>query len=161
MGEVRSGVSMIDRTRIMTALLCAGFAMQGAHAATAQLHKSVGTAIYADGVVTAVPGGTTVIDTQTIKCGSTNGCIISVAAMVQAILNSGSGQWQICVLVDATQAAPGCPVQGTVPSSNYVVGNLRANALVNTGTHTVQTEIIMPGAGSIAARESDYTVYKN
>jgi hypothetical protein len=152
---------MSRNTFVVAAFVCAGVALSGAQAATAQLHKTIGTAISSNGVVTAVPSGTTVIDTQTIKCTATNGCIIAVGAMVQAILNSGSGQWQICVLVDSNLAMPGCPVQGIVPSSNYVVGNLRANATANTGTHTVQTEIVMPGAGSIAARESDYTVLKN
>jgi hypothetical protein len=146
---------------LFIALLCASTAVSDAQAAAAKLHKSVGTAISWNGVVTAVPSGTTVIDTQTIKCGSATGCIIATDAMVQAIVDSGSGQWQICVLVDENQAAPGCPVQGIVPSSNYVVGNFRANATVSTGTHTVETEIVMPGAGSVAARESDYTVFKN
>jgi hypothetical protein len=151
---------MIGRALITVALLlCA--ASSGADAAAAKLHKAVGTAISWNGVVTAVPAGTTVIDTQTIKCADTGGCIITIEAMVQAITNSGSGQWQICAVVDGSITGPGCPVQGIVPSSNFVVGNLRANAPVNTGTHTVQTEIVMPGAGSIGARESDYTVLKN
>ncbi|HTT99964.1 MAG TPA: hypothetical protein VMF58_18090 [Rhizomicrobium sp.] len=152
---------MIGKALIFTAALCAGVTTQDAQAATAKLHKIVGTAISANGVVTAVPTGTTVIDTQSIKCGDSNGCTISIAAMVQAISGSGSGQWQICALVDGNLALPGCPVQGVVPSSNYVVGNLRASAIVNSGTHTVVTEIVMPAAGSIAARESDYTVLKN
>ena len=147
--------------RAIIAAVVLGVSVSGAHAAAAQLHKSAGTAISANGLVTAVPSGTSVIDTQTIKCTATSGCIISIEAMVQAISSSSSGQWQICALVDGNLAAPGCPVQGIVPASNYVVGNLRANATVNTGTHTVQTEIVMPAAGNIAARESDYTVLKN
>lgn len=129
--------------------------------AVAQLHKVVGTAIDWNGVVTGVSGGTTTIDTANVKCANASGCIIGVAAMVQAISNGGGGQWAICVLVDGNQAAPGCPTQGIVPTSNYVVGNLRTNTPVATGTHTVVTEIVMPNAGSIAARESDITVYKN
>ena len=152
---------MSTKTFIAATFVCAGFAISGAQAATATLHKVVGTAISANGVVTAVPAGTSVIDTQTIKCGDSNGCTISIAAMVQVISGSGSGQWQICALVDGNLAMPGCPVQGVVPSSNYVVGNLRANAIVASGTHTVVTQIVMPAAGSIAARESDYTVLKN
>jgi hypothetical protein len=152
---------VIQKALIAATLLITTLAAPGAEAATAKLLKSVGTAISANGVVTAVPAGTTVIDTQTIKCAATNGCIIAVVAMVQAISGSGSGQWQICVLVDGNQAGPGCPVQGILPSSNYVVGNLHANATVSSGTHTVETEITMPSAGNIAARESDYTVFKN
>ena len=152
---------MTKKAFIVSVFVCASFAMSGAHAATAKLLKAVGTAISANGVVTAVPAGTTVIDTQKIKCSNADGCIISVAAMVQAISNSGSGQWEICALVDGNLVQPGCPVQGTVPSSNYVVGNLRVDASVDSGTYTLQTEIVMPAAGSIAARESEYTVFKN
>ena len=137
------------------------FAAQPLSAATAKLHKSAGTAIDWNGVVTAIPSGTTVIDTATVKCGATAGCIIGTAVMAQVIANGSSGQWQICVLVDGNQASPGCPVQGEVPTSNYVVGNLRANAPVATGTHTVQFEVMMPSSGNIAAWEADYTVYKN
>lgn len=131
------------------------------YAAPAKLNKLVGTVIGWSGSVTAVPAGTTVIDSKSIKCAGASGCIIAIGTTLQAISNGGAGQWQICVLVDGSQAAPGCPVQGVLPTSNYVVGNLRANATVATGTHTVQTEIVMPAAGSYAAWESDYSVYKN
>lgn len=139
----------------------AGLGMVAADAAPAKLHKIAGTAIAWNGVVTAAPAGTTVIDSQTIKCAATSGCILSIATMVQVISNGSAGQWQICILVDGSQAAPGCPTQGIVPTSNYVVGNLRANAPIATGTHTVLTEIILPSAGNYAAWESDYTVFKN
>ncbi|HWA89704.1 MAG TPA: hypothetical protein VG889_06685 [Rhizomicrobium sp.] len=146
----------------MFIVLAAMLALAGpVHAANAKLHKLVGTAIAANGVVTAVPVGTTVIDTKSIKCGAASGCIIAVDTTLQAISNGSAGPWQICILVDGNQASPGCPVQGTLPTSNYVVGNLRTNAVVVTGTHTVQTEIVMPSAGSYAAWESDYSVYKN
>jgi len=131
-----------------------------AFAATAKLHKSAGTAIDSNGVVTAIPAGTTVIDTATVKCGAASGCIIRAEIMAQVISNT-IGQWQICARVDGSLAGPGCPVQGVVPSSNYIVGNLRANAPVATGTHTVSFEVVMPGSGSIAAWEGDYTVFKN
>ena len=81
--------------------------------------------------------------------------------MAQVIANGSAGQWQICVLVDGSQANPGCPVQGQVPTSNYVVGNLRTNTPVTTGNHTVSFEVTMPSDGNIAAWEADYTVYKN
>jgi hypothetical protein len=152
---------MMTRIWGAAAALTFAFAVPLAGAAPAKLHKLVGTVINWNGVVTAVPAGTSVIDTASIKCANASGCIISVAAMIQAISNGSAGQWQICVLVDGNQAGPGCPVQGIVPTSNYVVGNLHANATVATGTHTVQTEIVMPSAGSYAAWESDYTVYKN
>ncbi len=142
-------------------IVCALALASSANAALAKLHKLIGTAVASNGVVTAVPAGTTVIDTQSIKCSAATGCIIQVSAMVQAISNGSAGQWQICVIVDGSQAGPGCPAQGVVPSSNYVVGNLRANAFVATGTHSVQTEIIMPSNGSYAAWESDCAVYKN
>lgn len=137
--------------------LTAALAFSGAEAA--KLHKAIGTAIDWTGTVTPVSAGTTVIDSATVNCAKTTGCIIGIASMVQVMVNSGSGSWSICVLVDGNQAAPGCPVQGTVPSSNYVVGNLRANVVVASGSHTVQTEIMMPSAGSYAAFESDITVY--
>jgi hypothetical protein len=126
----------------------------------ARLHKAVGTAIDWNGAVTAIPVGTTVIDTTTVKCGAASGCIIRTEIMAQVISN-GVGQWQICARVDGNQAAPGCPVQGVVPTSNYVVGNLRTNTPVATGTHTVSFEVVMPSSGSIAAWEGDYTVFKN
>jgi hypothetical protein len=81
--------------------------------------------------------------------------------MAQVIANGSSGQWQICALVDGSMASPGCPAQGIVPTSNYVVGNIRANATVAPGTHTVAFEVVMPSSGSIAAWEADYTVFKN
>jgi hypothetical protein len=128
---------------------------------TAKLHKTIGTAIDWNGVVTAVPGGTTVIDTNTVKCAPTSGCVIRIDAMVQVIANT-SGLWSICTLVDGNQGEPGgCPVQGVAVPSNYVIGNLRQNVVVATGTHTVQTEIVMPDAGSIAAWESDYTLLRD
>lgn len=148
------------RTFIALAAMLA-LAAGASHAAPAKLNKLVGTVIAWNGAVTAVPAGTTLIDTKSIKCAGAAGCIIAVGTTLQAISGGSAGQWQICILVDGNQAAPGCPVQGIVPTSNYVVGNLRANATVATGTHTVQTEIIMPSAGSIAAWESDYSVYKN
>ena len=151
---------MFQKELIVAALII-GTGMSGAQAAAAKLHKAIGTAISANGVVTAVPAGTSIIDTQTVKCTATGGCIVSIEAMVQAISSGSSGQWQIRALVDGNQAAPGCPVQGIVPTSNYVVGNLRANATVNAGTHTVATEIVMPSSGNIAAREWDYTLLKN
>jgi hypothetical protein len=127
----------------------------------AKLHKTVGTTIDWNGVVTAVPTGTTVIDTNTVKCAAASGCIVRIEAMAQVIANS-SGLWSICTLVDGNQGEPGgCPVQGVAVSSNYVIGNLRQNFVVATGTHTVQTEIVLPDAGSIAAWESDYTLLKN
>ena len=127
----------------------------------AKLHKAIGTAIDWNGAVTSVPAGTTVIDTNTVKCGATTGCIVRIEAMAQVIANS-NGLWSICTLVDGNQGEPGgCPVQGVAVSSNYVIGNLRQNVVVATGTHTVQTEIVMPAAGSIAAWESDYTLLKN
>jgi hypothetical protein len=135
--------------------------LSAAMPAAAKLHKSVGTAIVWNGVVTAIPSGTTVINTATVKCAAAGGCIIGIAAMAQVISNGSQGQWQICVLVDGAQAAPGCPVQGQVPTTNYVVGNLRANAPVATGTHTVTFEVMMPSSGNIAAWEGDYTVYNN
>lgn len=142
-------------------LVSACLAATGAQAAAAKLHKLAGTAFASNGVVTAVPAGTTVIDSETIKCASASGCIIAVGTTVQAISNGSAGLWQICVLVDGNQASPGCPAQGTLPTSNYVVGNLRTNTSVATGTHTVQTEIVMPSNGNYAAWESDYSVYKN
>jgi hypothetical protein len=127
----------------------------------AKLHKTVGTAIDWNGVVTALPAGTSVIDTNTLKCAATSGCIIRIEAMTQVIANTG-GLWSICTLVDGNQGEPGgCPVQGVVAPSNYVIGNLRQNLVVATGTHTVQVEVVMPDAGSIAAWEADYTVLKN
>jgi len=131
-----------------------------AEAAAAKLRKLVGTATASNGVVTAVPSGTTVIDTESIKCANASGCLIEAQVIVQAIASS-AGPWQICVLVDGNQAQPGCPVQGSLPTSNYVVGTLRTNTLVATGTHTVQTEIVMPSAGNYAAWQADYSVYKN
>jgi hypothetical protein len=142
-------------------IVCALALASAAAAAPSKIHKLVGTAIASNGVVTAVPAGTTVIAAQSVKCAVTTGCIFQVSAMVQAISNGSAGQWQICVLVDGSQAGPGCPVQGIVPTSNYVVGNLRANAFVATGTHSVQTEIIMPSNGNYAAWEADCSVYKN
>ncbi len=135
--------------------------LSAAMPAAARLHKSAGTAIDWNGAVTAIPSGTTVIDTATVKCAAAAGCIIGISVMAQVISNGSQGQWQICALVDGTQAAPGCPVQGQVPTTNYVVGNLRANAPVATGTHTVTIEVVMPSNGNIAAWEGDYTVYKN
>jgi len=155
---------MMTKLMMTVACLALSAGVQAARAdnnSVAQLHKVVGTAIDWNGAVTGVPGGTTAIDTANVKCANASGCIIGVAAMVQAISNGSSGQWAICVLVDGNQAAPGCPTQGIVPTSNYVVGNLRTNTPVATGTHVVVTEIVMPDAGSIAARESDITVYKN
>jgi hypothetical protein len=152
---------MIRKAFIVAIVACASFAMHGAQAATAKLHKAVGTAVSVNGVVTAVPSGTSVIDTQTIKCADTNGCVILAASMVQVISNGSAGQWQIGVYIDGNLITPGSPVQGIVPTSNYVVGNLRAAASVATGTHSVQTQLVMPSAGNIAAREFDYTVLKN
>jgi hypothetical protein len=146
---------------IALALAFAGQPVWAETPATAKLHKSVGTAIDWNGVVTAIPAGTTVIDTATVKCGATGGCIIGIEVMAQVIASGSAGQWQICVLVDGSQANPGCPVQGQVPTSNYVAGNLRANAPVATGNHTVSFEVTMPSNGNIAAWEADYTVYKN
>jgi hypothetical protein len=147
--------------RIFIALAATLLLAAPVHAATAKLHKLVGTVIASNGVVTAVPSGTTIIDSQTIKCANTSGCIVAVGTTLQAISNGSAGQWQICILVDGSQISPGCPVQGVLPTTNYVVGNLRSNTPVATGTHTVQTEIVMPSAGSYAAWESDYSVYKN
>ncbi len=135
--------------------------LSAAQAVPARLHKLVGTAIASNGIVTAVPAGTTIIDSQTIKCAATTGCIVDVSAMVQVIANGSAGGWQICILVDGNQAGPGCPVQGTVPTSNYVVGNMRANMAVATGNHQVQTEIVMPSNGNYAAWQAEYSVYKN
>jgi hypothetical protein len=154
----------MNKVTIAAICLALSVAVQAAHAdnsSVAPLHKVVGTAIDWNGAVTGVSGGTTAIDTANVKCANASGCIIGVAAMVQTISNGSGGQWEICVLVDGSQASPGCPTQGIVPTSNYVVGNLRTNTPVATGTHTVVTEIVMPDAGSIAARESDITVYKD
>ena len=145
--------------RLNVLVLVAGLALPFCGAEAARLHKAVGTAIDWTGTVTPVSSGTTTIDSATVNCANAAGCIIGIASMAQVIVSSGSGSWSICVLVDGNQAGPGCPVQGTVPSSNYVVGNLRANATVASGTHTVQTQIVMPSAGSYAAFESDMTVY--
>jgi len=128
--------------------------------AAAKLHKPIGTAIDWNGTVTGLAAGANTIDSKTVKCGATNGCIVDVGSMAQVIANS-NGQWSICVLIDNEQAAPGCPVQGIVPSSNYVVGNLKSNVLVQPGTHTVQMQVQMPGSGSIAAWQVDITLLKN
>ena len=146
---------------VALALAFAGQPLSAATLSTAKLHKSAGTAIDSNGVVTAIAAGTTVIDTATVKCAAAAGCIIGIEVMAQVIANGSAGQWQICARVDGTQAGPGCPVQGQVPTTNYVVGNLRANMPVTTGTHTVSFEVTMPSSGSIAAWEGDYTVYKN
>jgi hypothetical protein len=151
---------MNTKTAIAASLLLALCVQPAAFAAVAKLHKSAGTAIDSNGVVTAIPSGTTVIDSATVKCGAASGCIIRTEVMAQVISNS-IGQWQVCARVDGNLSAPGCPVQGVVPTSNYVVGNLRANMPVATGTHTVSFEVVMPGSGSIAAWEADYTVFKN
>ena len=148
------------RKTVFIALVLA-LASQPAAAANAKLHKAAGTAIDSNGVVTAIPAGTTVVDTVNVKCGPTAGCIIGIAVMAQVIADGSGGQWQICARVDGALAAPGCPVQGQVPTSNYVVGNLRANMPVATGSHTVSFEVVMPSNGNIAAWEGDYTVYKN
>lgn len=156
---------MKKRTAIAASLLLAFCIQHAAFAAdapaTAKLHKAVGTVIDSNGVVTALPSGTTVIDTATVKCASVSGCIIRTEVMAQVIAGSSGGQWQICALVDGNTASPGCPVQGIVPTSNYVVGNIRTNAAVTTGTHTVAFEVVMPSSGNIAAWEADYTVFKN
>jgi len=128
--------------------------------ATVKLHAQIGTAIDWAGTVTSLAAGTNVIDTKKVKCAATNGCIVDVSSMAQVIADS-DGQWSICVLVDSQQAAPGCPVQGVVPSSNYVVGNLKSNILVQSGTHTVQMQVQMPSSGSIAAWQVDITLLKN
>ena len=151
---------MNTKSVVAASLLLALCVQPAAFAATAKLHKSAGTAIDSNGVVTEISSGTTVIDTATVKCGAVSGCIIRTEVMAQ-VISSSIGQWQICARVDGNLAGPGCPVQGVVPTSNYVVGNLRTNAPVATGTHTVSFEVVMPGSGSIAAWEADYTVFKN
>ena len=129
--------------------------------AAAQLLKLAGTAIRWNGVVAPLAAGLNTIDTATIKCGATAGCTITIAAMVQVIADN-AGQWAICTTVDGNSAEPGgCPVQGVAQSSNYQIGNLKQNAVVTQGTHTVQTQVMMPSTGSVGAWESDYSVYKN
>ncbi|MBV8977617.1 MAG: hypothetical protein JO261_09620 [Alphaproteobacteria bacterium] len=145
---------------LVAALVASMGGAQAQQPATAKLHKQIGTAIDSNGVVTSLLAGTNVIDTTSVKCGATNGCIVDVGSMAQVIADT-SGQWSICVLIDGQQASPGCPVQGTVPSSNYVVGNLKSNAFVANGSHTVQMQVQMPAAGSIAAWQVDITLLKN
>jgi len=159
--EEIKGHSMKTKTAIAAVLLLGLFGQSAAIAAAAKLHKAIGTAIDWNGAVTAIPSGTTVIDTATVKCTATGGCIIRPEIVAQVISNGSAGQWQICALVDGNQISPGCPVQGIVPTSNYVVGNLRANAPVATGTHTVVFEVVMPSNGNIAAWEADYTIFKD
>jgi len=151
---------MRKNSAIVAGLLVALCIPCAAFAATAKLHKATGTAIDSNGVVTAIPAGTTVIDTATVKCGAASGCIIRTEVMAQ-VISSSIGQWQICARVDGNLSGPGCPVQGVVPTSNYVVGNLRTNTQVAAGTHTVSFEVVMPSSGNIAAWEADYTVFKN
>jgi len=156
-----SGTMVLPAAAAPVNLLPGSASQSHQNRAVAPLHKLAGTAIRWNGVVAPLAAGLNVIDTATIKCANAAGCTITIAAMVQVIADN-AGQWAICTTIDGNGGQPGgCPVQGVAQSTNYQIGNLKQNAVVAQGNHTVQTQVMMPSTGSIGAWESDYSVYKN
>lgn len=97
------------------------------------------------------------IESRTVKCGNAAGCHIGQESMVQV---STTGNWAICLSVNGSYTT--CQYQGNLPDvGSYVVGNARGFSVsVPTGTHTVQTEVYVDVASSLAQWQTDHRVYK-
>jgi len=97
------------------------------------------------------------VESRTVSCSVTVGCVIAQESMVQ--LSPGGGNWAICLEVNGAYTT--CQFQGHLPDTgSFVVGNARGNVLVPQGTHTVQTDVFTSNAATLAAWQTDHRVYK-
>jgi hypothetical protein len=100
----------------------------------------------------------TTIAASNVKCTNTNGCSIGIESMVQ--IQSGGGDWAICLLIDGAQTS--CQFQGVQSGpSSFVVGNARGWGTVAAGTHSVQTQVYVSGpSATYQYFQTDARVYK-
>lgn len=105
----------------------------------------------------SLAAGFNFIESRTVNCAPTSGCHIGQESMVQL---STTGNWAICLSVDSTYTT--CQYQGNLPDAgSYVVGNARGFSVgVTQGVHTVQTEVYVDVASTLAQWETDHRVYK-
>jgi hypothetical protein len=97
------------------------------------------------------------IESRTVDCNKTVGCLIEQDSMVQ--LSPGGGNWAICLSVNGTYTT--CQFQGHLPDvGSYVVGNARGNVLVAQGVHTVQTDVYTANASTLAQWQTSHRVFR-
>jgi hypothetical protein len=96
------------------------------------------------------------VESRTVDCPKAGGCHIGQEAMVQ--LNPGGGNWAICTSVNAVYTT--CQFQGHLPDvGTFVVGNSRGFVAVPQGVHTVQTDVFVSNASTLAQWQTDHRTY--
>jgi len=114
------------------------------------VHGKGGIFQYGSGGNALSPGFNNVDTQQTWNCTYSEGCTITVSAMVQI---QNGGDWAICAVVDGNYINPPCPYQGNLPDSGtngYVTGNGQQNWVVGQGSHTVQVQVYVSTATTLA-----------
>lgn len=96
------------------------------------------------------------VESRTVDCPKVAGCSIGQESMLQ--LNPGGGNWAICLSVNGSYTT--CQFQGHLPDTgSFVVGNARGFLSVPQGVHTVQTEVFVSLASTLAQWQTDHRVY--
>jgi hypothetical protein len=106
--------------------------------------------------------GFTPIDSPVnIICGNTAGCTIVVTSFAEPGGQTSSGDaWGICTNLDGTIGAGICTFQGVVPSDGSFVSGSFTNVLpVTKGSHTVQAELFLSSAATLAQYTNTYSQY--
>jgi hypothetical protein len=98
------------------------------------------------------------IESRTVNCANAAGCHIGQESMVQ--LAPGGGNWAICLAVNGVYTT--CQFQGHLPDvGTFVTGNARGfSVAVPQGVHTVQTDVFVSLASTLAQWQTDHRVYK-
>ena len=107
----------------------------------------------------ALNPGFNTVNSVSVNCKLTSGCLIGIESMVQIAPPAGTN-WAICPSVDGFYASPPCPYQGLLPgTSAFVTGHNRSTYPVAMGTHTVNVEVYVDQASGLYNWESDVRIY--
>jgi hypothetical protein len=104
-------------------------------------------------------GGFTTIASSNVKCNHAHGCSFGIESMAQ--MQTGGGDWAICLMVDG--AAVSCQFQGVQSGpSSFVVGNALGFASgIAQGFHTVDTMLYTQSASATYQYfQTNVNVYK-
>lgn len=94
------------------------------------------------------------VDTSTIDCQSTGGCILGLSAMDQIGFCNVADTWFIVVKVDGN-LFDGGPDQGPAPTAAFVTGNWQGTKIIKKGRHKIE---FSTEAGAATCKQGNWSV---
>lgn len=97
-------------------------------------------------------------DQRAISCSHEQGCVMTVASMVE--IRNVTGAWAICTLIDGVPTTPPCAHQNPAPGKDGGTGNALASTLLSQGPHVIETGVdLKDNAGAeLGSWEVHYTM---